>query len=168
MVGTCRTVCETITARLPTKKCGRFGYCRRKRLSGAEHAKGPRNIAAATCFEGAAKCRCIDTGNNTVRLGMGMSSSTFCCATEWQRSDVSSGGERLHHNKIEAEIDEVIISSTTALCSTCVMSDRYFNAPDDVGKPTCPHPTCWNACSKLALTIVWQTRSRTDANMVMW
>lgn len=92
---------------------------------------------------------CIDTGNTNTVFALWDGDEflcTFRCATEWQRTADQYfvwWSTLLHHNKIEAEIDEVIISSTVprVVFNLRVMSDRYFNTrPYVIGKPDCLLP----------------------------
>jgi type III pantothenate kinase len=93
---------------------------------------------------------CIDTGNTNTVFALWDGDEflcTFRTSTEWQRTADQYfvwWTTLLTHHKIEADIDEVIISSTVprVVFNLRGMADRYFNTrPDVVGKPDCLIPT---------------------------
>lgn len=92
---------------------------------------------------------CIDTGNTNTVFALWDGDDflcTFRTATEWQRTADQYfvwWSTLLKHHKIEADVTEVIISSTVprVVFNLRVMTDRYFGTrPYVVGKPDCLLP----------------------------
>lgn len=92
---------------------------------------------------------CIDCGNTNTVFSLWDGTSflcTFRTSTEWQRTADQYfvwWSTLLHHHKVSADIDGVIISSTVprVVFNLRVMADRYFNTrPYVVGKPDCLLP----------------------------
>ncbi|MBT8411114.1 MAG: type III pantothenate kinase [Octadecabacter sp.] len=92
---------------------------------------------------------CIDCGNTNTVFSLWNGSEflcTFRTATEWQRTADQYfvwWSTLMQHHKIDAHIDEVIVSSTVPrdVFNLRVMADRYFNTrPYVVGKPDCMLP----------------------------
>lgn len=92
---------------------------------------------------------CIDCGNTNTVFSLWNGSEflcTFRTATEWQRTADQYfvwWSTLMQHHKIDAHIDEVIVSSTVprVVFNLRVMADRYFNTrPYVVGKPDCMLP----------------------------
>ena len=92
---------------------------------------------------------CIDCGNTNTVFALWDGEEfvcTFRTSTEWQRTADQYfvwWSTLLSHHKIEAHVDEVIISSTVprVVFNLRVMADRYFDTrPFVVGKPDCLLP----------------------------
>lgn len=92
---------------------------------------------------------CIDCGNTNTVFSLWNGTEflcTFRTATEWQRTADQYfvwWSTLMHHHKVDARIDEVIVSSTVprVVFNLRVMADRYFNTrPLVVGKPDCRLP----------------------------
>lgn len=92
---------------------------------------------------------CIDCGNTNTVFALWDGDDficTFRTATEWQRTADQYfvwWSTLLHHHKIEASVDEVIISSTVprVVFNLRVMADRYFGTrPYVVSKADCLLP----------------------------
>ncbi len=92
---------------------------------------------------------CIDCGNTNTVFSLWDGTEfvcTFRTSTEWQRTADQYfvwWSTLLKHNKIEANVDGVIISSTVprVVFNLRVMADRYFDTrPFVVGKPDCLLP----------------------------
>ena len=92
---------------------------------------------------------CIDCGNTNTVFSLWDGTEflcTFRTATEWQRTADQYfvwWSTLMQHHKIDAHIDEVIVSSTVprVVFNLRVMADRYFNTrPYVVGKADCLLP----------------------------
>jgi len=92
---------------------------------------------------------CIDCGNTNTVFSLWDGAEflcTFRTATEWQRTADQYfvwWSTLMQHHKINAHIDEVIVSSTVprVVFNLRVMADRYFNTrPYVVGKADCLLP----------------------------
>lgn len=92
---------------------------------------------------------CIDCGNTNTVFSLWDGERflcTFRTSTEWQRTGDQYfvwWSTLLNHHKIEAQVEEVIISSTVprVVFNLRVMADRYFNTrPYVVGKAECLLP----------------------------
>lgn len=92
---------------------------------------------------------CIDCGNTNTVFSLWDGTEflcTFRTSTEWQRTADQYfvwWSTLLKHHKIEADVSEVIISSTVprVVFNLRVMTDRYFSTrPYVVGKPDCLLP----------------------------
>lgn len=92
---------------------------------------------------------CIDCGNTNTVFALWDGNDflcTFRTSTEWQRTADQYfvwWSTLLQHHKIDAHVDEVIISSTVprVVFNLRVMADRYFDTrPYVVAKPDCLLP----------------------------